>query len=580
MNFLKNILSTIIALIIFSVVGLFVFTGVIASLSESEKFVVKDNSILHLNLNKPITEMEVDNPFDDFGSFAGEVSSIGLVELKAAIKNAATDDKVKGIYLNVNFFMAGMAMLEEVRQSLHEFKESGKFVVAYSEYYSENAYYLASVADKVILNTEGEVELNGLNANVTFLKGTMEKFGIEPQIFRVGEFKSAVEPFIRKDLSQENELQLKELLGSMNDHMLTSIAESRSIPVERVKQISKGMEVRNAQNALTTGLVDALMYEDEVLNVLKESASIDELEMVTYSQYKSTYSDYKATTNKIAVIVASGDIVMGKGEDASVGSTKFAKLIREARLDNSVKAIVMRINSPGGAYLASDVMWRELELAKAEKPVIASMSDYAASGGYYLAMPCDTIVAQPNTITGSIGIFGMLFNLSEMLEDRLGITHDEVSTGEFSGMLTVTRSLTAAEKAIIQKSIEKNYETFVTKAAEGRGMTVEALKEVAGGRVWTGVQAKERGLVDVLGNFEDAVSIAAQKAGIDDDYKLRYFPKQKPFFEKLMEDFGGQVKSEFVKQEVGEFYPYLKELQKVKNLKGVQARMPFEMEIN
>lgn len=580
MNFLKNILSTIIALIIFSVVGLFVFTGVIASLSESEKFVVKDNSILHLNLNKPITEMEVDNPFDDFGSFAGEVSSIGLVELKAAIKNAATDDKVKGIYLNVNFFMAGMAMLEEVRQSLHEFKESGKFVVAYSEYYSENAYYLASVADKVILNTEGEVELNGLNANVTFLKGTMEKFGIEPQIFRVGEFKSAVEPFIRKDLSQENELQLKELLGSMNDHMLTSIAESRSIPVERVKQISNGMEVRNAQNALTTGLVDALMYEDEVLDVLKESASIDELEMVTYSQYKSTYSDYKATTNKIAVIVASGDIVMGKGEDASVGSTKFAKLIREARLDNSVKAIVMRINSPGGAYLASDVMWRELELAKAEKPVIASMSDYAASGGYYLAMPCDTIVAQPNTITGSIGIFGMLFNLSEMLEDRLGITHDEVSTGEFSGMLTVTRSLTAAEKAIIQKSIEKNYETFVTKAAEGRGMTVEALKEVAGGRVWTGVQAKERGLVDVLGNFEDAVSIAAQKAGIEDDYKLRYFPKQKPFFEKLMEDFGGQVKSEFVKQEVGEFYPYLKELQKVKNLKGVQARMPFEMEIN
>ncbi len=408
----------------------------------------------------------------------------------------------------------------------------------------------------------------------------MDKFGVDPQIFRVGEFKSAVEPFMRKNLSDENELQLMELLNSMNNHMLANISESRGIPKERIEQISKGMEVRSSQDALTTNLVDALMYEDEVIELLKEEVSTEDLELVTYGQYKSTYSDYKATKNKIAVIIASGDIVMGKGDEATVGSAKFVKLIREARLDNSVKAIVMRINSPGGAYIASDVMWREIELAKAEKPVIASMSDYAASGGYYLAMPCDTFLAQPNTITGSIGIFGILFNLSEMLEDKLGITHDEVTTGEYSGMLTVTRSLTDAEKSIFQNSIEKNYQTFVSKAAEGRGMTLEALKAVAGGRVWTGEQAKERGLVDVLGSFDDAVLIAAKKAGIEDDYKLRYFPKQKPFFEKLMDDLGGQAKAGLVKEELGELYPYLKEIQKLKNLRGVQARMPFEMEIN
>lgn len=580
MSFLKNILSTLLALVIFSLIALFILIGVISAISEKEKFVVKDNSILHLKLNKPISEQEVENPFEELGTIGGPSSSIGLMKLKEAINNAASDEKIKGIYLDVQVFMGGMASLEEVRNALLEFKDSGKFIVAYAEFYSEGAYYLASVADKVILHTEGEVEINGLNANVTFFKGMFDKFGIEPQIFRVGEFKSAVEPFIRKDLSEENELQLKELLGSINGTMLTSIANSRNLTFEEVEDISNQMKVRKAEDALSLKLVDYLMYEDEVLDLLNQQAGVDEAELVVYQKYKTTYSDYKSTTNKIAVIVASGDIVMGKGDENSVGSTKFAKLIREARLDESIKAIVLRINSPGGAYLASDVMWREIKLATEAKPVIASMSDYAASGGYYLAMPCDTIVAQPNTITGSIGIFGMLFNFSELLEDRIGITHDEVSTGEYSGILTVTRSLTDAEKSIFQSSVERNYETFVSKAAEGRNMSIEDLKAVAGGRVWTGIQAKEKGLVDVLGSFDDAVKIAAAKADLGEDYKLRFFPKPKPFIEKLMEDLGGQVKVKLVKEEAGEFYPYLRQLQKLKDLKGVQARIPFEMEIN
>lgn len=548
-------------------------------LSDSKRFEVKDNSILHIKLNKPVTELEFENPFDELGGF-GESSSIGLIELKSSIKNAATDSKIKGIYLDLTYFMGGMASLKEIRSELENFKKSGKFVYAYSEYYTEGAYYLASVADRVCLNPEGELELNGLNANVTFYKGMLDKFGVEAQIFRVGEYKSAVEPFIRKDLSDENKLQLQELLRGLNNTMLEDIALSRNISQDRLEEISNKMEVREAKDAKSLKLVDDVIYYDEFLQLINNEAGVTSPEFVLYGDYKNSYSTYKSSTNKIAVIVADGEIVMGKGEGKSVGSDKFAKLIREVREDNSVKAIVIRVNSPGGAYIASDVMWREIELAKKSKPVIASMSDYAASGGYYLSMPCDTIVAQPNTVTGSIGIFGMLFNFSELLEDKLGITNDEVSTGEFSGMLTVTRSLTDAEKSIIQKSVEQNYETFIKKAAEGRGMSIEDLKAVASGRVWTGVQAKENGLVDVLGSFEDAIQIAADKANISDDYKVRYYPERKPFFEKLMEDFGAQAKTEMIKNEVGELYPYIKSIEKLKNLRGVQARMPFEMEIN
>ncbi|QSE96972.1 signal peptide peptidase SppA [Fulvivirga lutea] len=579
MNFLKNILSTLIGLFIFSFIAIFLVVGIVSSLSESEKYVLEDNSILHLKLNKPVTEQEIDNPLEEIGAF-GESSSMGLNKLKEVIKNAASDSKIKGIYLEVEYFIGGMATLSEVRHELVEFKKSGKFIYSYAEYYTEGAYYLASVADKIYLNPAGQLELNGLSANVTFYKGMFDKFGIEPQVFRVGEYKSAVEPFIRKDLSPENELQLTELLDGLNNKMLADISESRGIELPQLKEMSAKMTVREAIDAVEQKLIDEIIYEDELLANLSSAAEVDEPELVSYKNYKTTFSNYKNTTNKIAVIVAEGDIVMGKGDENTVGSDKFAKLIREARKDKSVKAIVMRVNSLGGAFLASDVMWREIELAKKEKPVIASMGDYATSGGYYLAMPCDTIVAQPNTITGSIGIFGMLFNFSGLLEDRIGITHDEVATGEYSGILTVTRSLTDAEKSIFQKSLEQNYDTFVSKAAEGRGMSVEDIKKVASGRVWTGVQAKENGLIDLLGTYDDAIQIAAEKAGITDDYKLKYYPESKPFFEKLIQDLEGQAKTSMVKSEVGELYPYIKSIEKIKHFEGAQARFPIEMEIN
>ncbi|MEQ8927671.1 MAG: signal peptide peptidase SppA [Fulvivirga sp.] len=579
MNFLKNILSTLIGLFLFSLIAVFLVVGIVSSLSESEKYVLEDNSILHLKLNKPVTEQEIDNPLEELGAF-GESSSIGLNKLKEAINNASTDDQIKGIYLEVEYFFGGMATLSEVRYELEQFKKSGKFIYAYAEYYTEGAYYLASIADKIYLNPAGQLELNGLNANVTFYKGMFDKFGIEPQIFRVGEYKSAVEPYIRKDLSPENELQLTELLNGLNNTMLSDISASRGIELSVLKEMSTKMTVREAADAMEQKLIDEIVYEDEFLANLNSAAGVDEPQLVSYKNYKNTFSNYKSTTNKIAVIVAEGDIVMGKGDENTVGSDKFAKLIREARKDKSVKAIVIRVNSLGGVFLASDVMWREIELAKKEKPVIASMGDYATSGGYYLAMPCDTIIAQPNTITGSIGIFGMLFNFSELLEDRIGITHDEVATGDYSGMLTVTRSLTDAEKSIFQKSLEKNYDTFIAKAAEGRGMAIDDIQKVASGRVWTGVLAKDNGLVDLLGNYDDAIRIAAEKAGITEDYKVRYYPESKPFFEKLIEDLEGQAKASIVKSEAGELYPYIESLKKIKHLEGAQARFSLEMEIN
>ena len=577
MSFLKNVLAAIVALIIFSVAAFFIGLGIISAITAKEKVEVKSNSVLHLKFDKPVTEMEFDNPFENFGAFNGQASSIGLFKLKEVLKQAAEDDNIRGVYVDVHYFIGGMATLQEVRDALEEFKESGKFVYAYSEYYSEGAYYLASVADKVMLHPEGEVELNGLNANITFFKGTMEKFGIEPQIFRVGEFKSAVEPFMRKDMSAENELQLTEMFHSLNNGMLAGISRSRGIALNELENISNKMLVREAEDALALNLVDHLYYADQFRDELDNVDSVD-FNMISYEKYKASYSNYKRTSNKIAVIVANGDIVSGKGEAENVGSDKFAKLIREAREDESVKAIVMRVNSPGGSYIASDVIWRELMLARQEKPVIASMADYAASGGYYLSMPCDTIVAQHNTITGSIGIFAMLFNFEEFLEERLGITHDQVETGEFSGMYTVTRSLTDAEKSIIQKSLEKNYETFVTKAAQGREMSVEELKEVASGRVWTGEQAVERGLVDILGSFDDAVQIAADKAGLGDDYKLRFYPEPKPVFEQLLEDLGAQARASIFASPFGDVADEANYIKRVKKYHGVQARMPYEIE--
>jgi len=524
--------------------------------------------------------MTADDPLNDL--FPGE-AALSLKDIKRAIVEAANDDRIEGIFLQPGFVMAGYSSVEEIRNDLDAFKATGKWIIAYDELYSEKGYYLASVADEIHLNPQGELEFNGLSAEVNFFQGTFEKLDVDPQIFRVGDFKSAVEPFLRKDMSEPNRLQTSVLLNAMNDHALRGIAQSRGTTYDALKTISDQMQVRSALDAQQVGLITHLSYYDQVQAVIKSKLGISDdkkIRSIAPSDYVANKREENFfSENKIAVIVAEGTIVSGKGDDGQIGSDSYAKLIREAREDDDVKAIVLRINSPGGSALASDVMWREVILAKEEKPIIASMSDVAASGGYYMAMGCDKIVAQPNTITGSIGIFGIIFNLEQMLDNKLGITSDRVNTGEYSDIITVTRELNDAESDIIQKMVNRGYDTFTTKAAEGRGMAVEDLLKVASGRVWSGTDAKEKGLVDELGGIDMAIDLAAEAAGIEDDYTLRYLPVKKGFLEELLNGVDGDVRAKVLKSEYGDMYPYLQELRKIKEYQGIQARMPYQYNI-
>jgi protease-4 len=580
-TFLASCLGSLVALIALFLIMIMVSAGIVAGLvgGADEQVIVNENSVLQLNLDAEITEQQVDNPFE--GVFGSEAPNVGLLQLKQAIKNAKTDPKIKGIFLNVSYPMTGFSTIEEIRQSLLDFREEGKWVIAYSDAMSEGAYYLASAADKIYLNPEGEVEFNGLAIEVTFFKKMFDKLEVKPEIFRVGEFKSAVEPFMLEKMSPANRLQLTEMVNSIYDHVLDRVSEARGIERGKLEEISDKMLVRNAKLSVEHGLVDSLLYYDQVLDELRSKLDLKEdakVKFIRYNKYRKSYTSAASTTssNEVAVIVADGTILPGNDDQGVIGGDAFAAEIRKARENDKVKAIVIRINSPGGSFVASDMMWREVTLAAEKKPVIASMSDYAASGGYYLAMGCDTIVAQPHTITGSIGIFSVLFDASGLLSNKLGITFDDVKTGEYGDMITISRPLTEAEKNVWQTRTEEIYETFTAKAAAGRNMSQDKLKEVASGRVWTGVQAKERGLVDVLGNFNDAIEIAAEKAGIADDYKVRFYPRQKPFFEELMEGLEENSRVSAMKAELGDNYIYYQYWQRVKSYNGTQARMPYE----
>lgn len=580
--FLSSCLGALTAMIVFFFLSVLLISSVVSGLSEERKVVVEENSVLHLQLDAQILEMQEENPLAGLPLPGAGVRKIGLMQLKQVIAHAKDNDHIRGIYLEASYPVTGFSSLQEIRESLIDFRESGKWVIAYDEVMSEAAYYLASAADEIYLYPQGEVEFNGLAVSISFYKKLFDKLEIHPQIFRVGEFKSAVEPFLMEEMSRENRLQLTELANGIYEYMLTGIAASRNIGRERLKAISDQMLVRNARTAVEFGLVDSLLYRDEFHAVLRNKLDISEdtdLTFVDYHRYRKSFSTNKQSDNEIAVIVADGAIMPGDGDqnDQVIGAEKFIKEIREAREDDDIKAIVMRINSPGGEYKASDMMWREIQLATREKPVIASMSDYAASGGYYLAMVCDTIVAQPHTITGSIGIFGIMFDLSDFLGEKIGITFDEVRTGEYGDTYTVTRPLTEAEKRIIQHNLEEYYETFTTKAAEGRDVAHAQIQQVASGRVWTGAQAKDRNLVDVLGGFNDAVRIAAESAGVQDDYKVRFYPEPKNFLEEWLSNLEKNTGATRMGDGLGEMYRLYEQARKVQQYQGPQARMPFEL---
>lgn len=550
--------------------------------NEEVVYKAKPNSVLRLDLNEQIKERGYKNPFGklDMGPFM-KGSSTGLDDILANLKKAAKDDNIKGIYLEAGNPVAGFATLEEVRQALLDFKATGKFIYSYSETFSQKGYYMASVADKVMLNPQGGMELKGLSAQMLFFKNMLDKLGMDVQIFRHGKFKSAIEPFMLDKMSEANRLQTETYIGSIWHTMLEGIAAQRKLSVQQLNAIADNLQLSTPEDALSLKLVDGLSYEDEVMDAMKKKLGVAEdkkLEFVKMDEYKSAIDQLAAKKghDKIAVIYAVGEIVSGDGSDESVGSDRIAKAIREARLDEHVKAIVFRVNSPGGSALASEVMWREVTLAKKAKPFIVSMGDVAASGGYYISCAADKIYAQPNTITGSIGVFGIIPNAQKALSEKLGITIDTVNTNKHSDIGTILRKASPEEYNYIQQGVERVYDVFTSRVAQGRHMQQAMVDSIGQGRVWSGRDALGIGLVDELGGIEDAIAYAAKKASLS-NYRIMSLPKQKDPLEELLGKGSEEAEARILSKNLGVQYTYLKELKTVLGQKGVQARLPFEM---
>lgn len=585
-QFFKYVFATITGLIItfFLVLLLFIVIigGIISSASSEKTVNVKANSVLHLKLTTPVSERTPNNPFKQFNFSSLSEKPIGLNDILKNIHKAKTDDNIKGIYMDVSRIPAGIATIEEIRNALIDFKTSGKFILSYSEIYTQGAYYIASVADKIYINPQGSFEWKGLSARLMFFKGLLEKLDIEAQIFRHGKFKSAVEPFDLDKMSPANRMQTMTYVNAIWNHLLEGISKSRTIPVDELNKLADDLRVRQAEDALKYKMVDGLKYKDEVLDELrrklgiKEKEKINQVEIADYTN--SEHREQQAGKEKIAIIYAEGTIESGEGDDETIGSERISKTIRDARMDTTIKAIVLRVNSPGGSALASDVIWRETVLAKKVKPFIVSMGDVAASGGYYVSCAADVIVAQPNTITGSIGVFGLLPNMQKFFNNKLGITIDTANTNKHADVGSPYRPVLPEERTFVQQSVETIYATFIDKVAKGRKKSPAEIDSIGQGRVWAGVDAKHIGIVDELGGINDAIKIAANKAKLD-KYKLVELPKQKDFFEELMKGMKDGVETRILQKELGSDYEYYKYLKQLNNMRGIQARMAYTVSI-
>jgi protease-4 len=590
-SFLKILLATILGCIISFVVVFFVGLGVgfaiiggIAS-SADQPVVVKSNSILHLTLNETIADRSSKNPFEGI-SFPElrPVKKQGLNELLASIKNAKEDENIRGIFLDLTVIPAGSASLDEIRNALLDFKTSGKFIVSYADAYLQSTYYLASVSDSIFMNPAGSMAFIGLKAEVLFYKNMLDKLGVKPEIIRHGKFKSAVEPFMLDRMSDENKEQLSGFIGSVWNHLLDGISETRNIPVEKLNEAADLLQVNLASDAVNLGFIDGLLYRDQMQSMLDSLSGLNGkgktpfISLQDYSRVPSKKAEKGLSKNKIAVVYATGDVIMGDGAEGDVGSERISKAIREARKDSTIKAIVLRINSPGGSALASEVIWREVKLAAEAKPLIASMGNVAASGGYYIACPADTIVAGPNTITGSIGVFGLLLNAQDLVGKKIGITRDAAITNKHSDLASPLRPMTPDERNFIQLGVEDIYKTFVQHVAEGRGMRPEQVDSIGQGRIWSGTDAVRIGLVDVLGGLDKAVEIAASSAGLA-DYRIISLPKLEDPWQQLMKDFSGSVEDKILTEYFGSEATQLKTLRSLFSREGIQARMPFTVTV-
>jgi protease-4 len=585
-QFVKYSLATVFGLFLFVIVSLLLLAGVGAAMGSSDEvYDLKDNSVLRLDLNRPIVEnaSTEENPFAALTDiYFAPPENLGLIQVLSALERAKVDPKIKGIYLDASFPIAGYAQLSEIREAIQKFQKSGKFVYAYANSYTEKGYYVSSVADKTYLNPNGLLDFNGISVQYTFYKKALDKLEIEPLVFRVGTYKSAVEPFIREDMSEENKAQTSSFLQSINTYIFDKIARSKNIPVRKLDQIADSLQAFEPSNAEKLGMVKQ-GYWDEFEALLKKASGEKEkviyVSVNNYLKAKNPIDEIEGK-DRIAVLVAEGEISGTKASEGNIGSDDFVKELKKLRESKSVKAIVLRIDSPGGSSLASDIMWREIELTKKVKPIISSMSNYAASGGYYMAMGTDAIVAQPTTITGSIGIFAAWFNVDNFLKNTLGITQDHVNTHANSNFMTSAGALTDFQKSVVQNSVNKGYLSFTTKAAAGRKMTLQRLQSLAGGRVWTGAQAKQIGLVDELGGLDKAIEIAAAKAKLKPGaYKVAVYPKAKSFVDELLST--ATSESSMTERFLAKNIPWstsVLEVNRWKKREGFLAMMPYLME--
>jgi len=581
-SFLKIFLASFLAFIVFSGLCLFIVLIIIGKALAPEKVVINPNAILVVETSQPYGEQRIANPLNTL--LKGKSSDIpGLYDVVRLIAYAAKDDNIKGIYLKTDGNPNGFATSEALRNALLQFRKSGKFVYAYGEGISQQAYYLASTANKIFLHPQGGLDFAGFSTQIMYLKGTLEKLEIQPQIFYDGKFKSATEPFRETKMTDANRIQTSAYLGDLYGHYLTNISKERNLDTATLHRYANDGLIQHPEDALKLKMVDGLKYDDQVMDEFRKKLGIkkdEELNFVSLSKYEDASTDYKTSSgdNKIAVLYAQGSIVSkGDNDDQMISSEEYLTQIRKLREDKSIKAVVFRVNSPGGSALASETIWRELELTKKVKPVIVSMGDYAASGGYYISCMADSIFAEPNTLTGSIGVFAVLPNLQGFFKNKLGITFDGVKTGQYADLGTATRPLTPVEQKFIQNAIDSIYSTFKSRVVAGRKLPQAVVDSIAQGRVWSGVQAKQLGLVDRLGGLNEAIASAAKMAKVS-SYRLREYPEVKEPLERLMSSLGDKTGASMVKKELGEHYTIYQQVKRLKEMSGeVQARLPFDL---
>ncbi|HRO48225.1 signal peptide peptidase SppA [Agriterribacter sp.] len=580
-SFFKFFLAALLALVVFTLIGFLILFAVAGSIASSEKTTIAAKSVLFIDLSRSFKDKKTDNTLARL-SGDRDIYSTSLYDVVRLLQHAKSDSLVKGIYIKCNENANGFAASEELRNALLDFKESKKFVIAYGDMISQKAYFVASAADKIYCNPKGMIDWKGFASQLFFIKNALKKLEIEPQIFYDGKFKSATEPLREEKMTEANRLQTTVWLGDVYHRFLLAVADARSIDTATLHGYANAYMIQTANDAVKYKLLDGVKYDDEVKDEIRKRLDIkedDKIEFVQIGSYAEATSIKKYTSDRIAVIYAEGDIVYGRGSEGQVGSDEFRNLISKARTDKNIKAIVLRVNSPGGSALASEIIWRETLLArKAGKPLVVSMGDVAASGGYYISCAADSIFAQPNTITGSIGVFGIVPNMQDFFKNKLGVTFDQVKTTPYADIGTTVRPLTEGEKQIIQAAIDTIYHDFKTRVADGRKKDMLLVDSIAQGRVWTGSRAMQIGLVDRLGGLNDAIACAAGMAKLK-DYSLREYPEPVSFWDMLKSSYSKTVKAKAIREELSySQYQLYEQLQRIRQRVGTaQTRLPYDI---